>query len=55
MYKDITKIVAYLFVIMIYISLFYGTYLLSIYLLKQSLGIYDIENRIEKIELRLEE
>jgi hypothetical protein len=55
MHKQIAKIIAYIFAIMIYVSLFYGTYLLSIYLLRQSLGIYDIENRIEKIEMRLEE
>jgi hypothetical protein len=55
MYKDITKIVAYIFVIMIYISLFYGTYLLTIYLLRESLGIYDIEHRLDKIEMRMDE
>lgn len=54
MYKDITKIVAYLFIIMVYISLFYGTYLLSIYLLRESLGIHDIEQRLNKIEMKID-
>ena len=55
MHKQIAKIIAYIFAIMIYVSLFYGTYLLTLYLLKQSLGIYEIEERLDRIELKLEE
>jgi uncharacterized membrane protein YciS (DUF1049 family) len=39
----------------IYIGLFYGVFLLSTYLLKISLGIYDIEDSIQKIEKRIED
>jgi len=50
MKKQIAKYIAIVFAIMVYISLFYGTYLASIYLLKVSLGIYDIEERVNLIE-----
>jgi hypothetical protein len=40
--------------VLLYVALFYGTFLITTYLLKMSLGIYDIEDSIQKIEKRIE-
>jgi cell division protein FtsL len=40
--------------IVLYVFMFYGMFLLATYLLKTSLGIYDIEDSIQKIEKRIE-
>jgi len=40
--------------IVLYVFMFYGMFLLATYLLKTSLGIYDIEDNIQKIEKRIE-
>lgn len=40
--------------IVLYVFMFYGMFLLATYLLKTSLGIYDIEDNIQKIEERID-